>query len=195
MLFPQRFWDGLADGTTTLAFRRWRRPAARAGSRHRYPRGVLSIDRVEVVEPEDLTEGDARRAGYEHLDELRASLVGRPGDLYRIELHHSGEDERIDLRQRNELGAEELDAIRRRLERLDVAGGHGPWTRAVLVAIHERPATRAADLAALFGRDKPAFKADVRKLKQLGLTESLDVGYRLSPRGRAVLTILGTQAR
>jgi ribosomal protein S19E (S16A) len=27
----------------------------------------------------------------------------------------------------------------------------------------------------------------VRKLKELGLTESLDVGYRLSPRGRAFL--------
>ena len=29
------------------------------------------------------------------------------------------------------------------------------------------------------------FKRDVRKLKELGLTESLPVGYRLSPRGRA----------
>jgi ribosomal protein S19E (S16A) len=27
----------------------------------------------------------------------------------------------------------------------------------------------------------------VRKLKELGLTESLEVGYRLSPRGRALL--------
>jgi hypothetical protein len=31
------------------------------------------------------------------------------------------------------------------------------------------------------------FKIDVRKLKNLGLTESLDIGYRLSPRGRAYL--------
>jgi hypothetical protein len=31
------------------------------------------------------------------------------------------------------------------------------------------------------------FKANVRKLKALGLTESLDVGYRLSPRGEALL--------
>ena len=27
----------------------------------------------------------------------------------------------------------------------------------------------------------------MRKLKAMGLTESLEVGYRLSPRGRAVL--------
>jgi len=31
----------------------------------------------------------------------------------------------------------------------------------------------------------------VRKLKELGLTESLEVGYRLSPRGRALLERLG----
>ena len=35
------------------------------------------------------------------------------------------------------------------------------------------------------------FKTDVRKLKELGLTESLEVGYRLSPRGEAVLRALG----
>ena len=32
-----------------------------------------------------------------------------------------------------------------------------------------------------------AFKRDVRKLKELGLTRSLEVGYELSPRGRAYL--------
>jgi hypothetical protein len=35
------------------------------------------------------------------------------------------------------------------------------------------------------GRETLPFKRDVRKLKELGLTESLEVGYRLSPRGRA----------
>ena len=51
---------------------------------------------------------------------------------------------------------------------------------------------RAADLAAAFGREMLPFKVDVRKLKELGLTESLRPGYRLSPRGRAVLEALGT---
>ena len=45
----------------------------------------------------------------------------------------------------------------------------------------------AADLAAGVDREKLPFKVDVRKLKERGLTESLDVGYRLSPRGRLVL--------
>jgi hypothetical protein len=57
----------------------------------------------------------------------------------------------------------------------------------VLRAIAARPATRAADLAASFGRETQPFKLDVRKLKNLGLTLSLEVGYRLSPRGEAYL--------
>ena len=57
----------------------------------------------------------------------------------------------------------------------------------MLAAIEQRPATRAPDLAESFGRDTAEFKVDVRKLKNLGLTLSLPVGYRLSPRGEAYL--------
>ena len=56
-----------------------------------------------------------------------------------------------------------------------------------LALIASRPEVRAEDLAAMVGREKPPFKLDVRKLKNLGLTESLRVGYRLSPRGRSYL--------
>ena len=62
-----------------------------------------------------------------------------------------------------------------------------PWTRRVLELIDARPETVAEDLAASLGMEKLPFKRDVRKLKELGLTESLLVGYRLSPRGRAYL--------
>jgi Mn-dependent DtxR family transcriptional regulator len=57
----------------------------------------------------------------------------------------------------------------------------------VLRLIAERPGVRAGDLAASLGRDQPSFKLDVRKLKKLGLTISLEVGYALSPRGQAYL--------
>jgi hypothetical protein len=57
----------------------------------------------------------------------------------------------------------------------------------VLELIDEHPERRAGDLAAMLGRERLPFKVDVRKLKQLGLTESMPIGYRLSPRGRAVL--------
>jgi hypothetical protein len=79
------------------------------------------------------------------------------------------------------------DAIDARLDRLDARSPTGPWTRATLDLIARRPGVRAADLAAELGRERLPFKADVRKLKRLGLTESLEVGYRLSPRGRAVV--------
>ena len=46
---------------------------------------------------------------------------------------------------------------------------------------------RAGDLASALGYETAWFKTNVRKLKALGLTESLEVGYRLSPRGRAFL--------
>jgi hypothetical protein len=57
----------------------------------------------------------------------------------------------------------------------------------VLELIAAQPEVRAVELAAELGQEKLPFKRDVRKLKELGLTESLNPGYRLSPRGRAVL--------
>jgi hypothetical protein len=39
----------------------------------------------------------------------------------------------------------------------------------------------------MVGRETAPFKLDVRKLKNLGLTISLEVGYELSPRGQAFL--------
>ena len=44
-----------------------------------------------------------------------------------------------------------------------------------------------ADAAASLGRETLPFKRDVRKLKELGLTRSLPVGYEISHRGRAYL--------
>ncbi len=61
----------------------------------------------------------------------------------------------------------------------------------MLDLIAERPAVRAPDLAASLGLDTVTFKRDVRKLKELGLTESLTVGYRISPRGIRVADSFG----
>ncbi|MGI8596631.1 MAG: hypothetical protein ACR2LY_05025 [Thermoleophilaceae bacterium] len=82
---------------------------------------------------------------------------------------------------------EEHSQLVQRLDRLDGASRHGPWTRATLAIIDRRPAVRAAELAYELGRETKSFKRDVRKLKELGLTESLGTGYRLSPRGRALI--------
>jgi hypothetical protein len=106
---------------------------------------------------------------------------GRDGDLYRIELHLAGPDPRWALRETIP-APEELAALHERLARM------GEWTYDYLQTIAERPGVRAPDLAAAYGRETRDFKLDVRKLKELGLTESLPVGYRLSPRGAATLS-------
>jgi hypothetical protein len=190
---PQRFLPGLADGSITLAFRRWRRPAAKPGGRQRTPIGELAIDAVVPVSPDDLTEADARAAGYDSLNELVSQLARfgpDDGTLYRIELHLAGPDPRVALRERAEVTDDEWSGIAARLARLDRAGRHGPWTATVLRLIADNPGVRAPDLAASLGRETPPFKTDVRKLKELGLTESLPVGYRISPRGQTVLARL-----
>jgi hypothetical protein len=192
MLFEQRLWAGLADGSVTVTFRRWKRPRARAGGRHRTPAGVLAVDAVAEVDPAAISEGDARAAGFASLADLLRQLARYgEGPVYRVDFHHAGADPREGLRQDAELPGEELARLRARLDRLDLAAGDGPWTVAALRLIADRPGVRAGDLAAAVGRERLAFKTDVRKLKELGLTESLEVGYRLSPRGRALLERLG----
>jgi hypothetical protein len=177
----------IAEGKVDLAFRRWERPRVRAGGTQRTSIGVVGFGGVRIVAPGDITPDDARRAGYRDRDELLAFLDRRAaGDVYRIELHLVGPDPRVRLREELPSPAE-IVAIGRRLERLDRSSRHGPWTAATLRAIADAPAMRAADLAAMLGRERLPFKLDVRKLKELGLTESLAVGYRLSPRGHAVL--------
>jgi hypothetical protein len=191
MLFPMRVMPGIEDGSVTLAFRRWRRPAARPGGRQRTVAGELAIDAVDPVALEDVTEEEARRAGHRDLAELHAELARHPdGTLYRIAFHRVGDDPRLALREDADLGPEELAAVAARLDRIDRARRTGPWTEEVLTLVAERPAVRAPDLAVSLGRETQAFKRDVRTLKELGLTESLDVGYRLSPRGRVVLDYL-----
>jgi hypothetical protein len=192
MLFEQRLWTGLADGSVTVTFRRWRRPRARPGGRHRTPAGVLAVDAVTEVDPAAITEADARRAGFASLAALLRQL-DRHGDgpVYRVDFHHAGADPREALRQADDLSEEELAGLRARLERLDQAARDGPWTVVTLELIGDRPGVRAADLAVAAGRERLPFKADVRKLKELGLTESLEVGYQLSPRGRVLLGRVG----
>jgi hypothetical protein len=192
VLFKRHALDGLVDGTISVVFRRWARPRVRAGSQQRTAVGVLVVDAVDEVRVADIDEDDARCAGFPSLRDLLDDLTTqREGRVYRIALHLAGPDPRVELRGRDALTDEELAKVERKLARLDAASRHGAWTLAVLRLIRDRPEVRAGDLAPTRGQEKLAFKRDVRKLKELGLTESLEIGYRLSARGRAVLERLG----
>lgn len=189
MLFARQDWDGLADGTITVAFRRWRRPTVRTGGTLRTAVGRLAIDEVVRIGRGGVTEVDARRAGFGDRHEVLAALDARPdGDIHRIRFHLLDEpDPRDLLAADDDLSDEQVADLRARLDRKDRRGERAPWTREVLRLVADRPEVAARDLAADLGWDRAALKADVRKLKALGLTTSHRVGYRLSPRGQAFL--------
>ncbi|MFJ8960788.1 hypothetical protein ACIRG5_15520 [Lentzea sp. NPDC102401] len=172
MLIRVADWERIRSGEITLQFRRWKRPTVRAGGRLRTSLGVLSIDEIEVVSR--VTRAEAVAAGFPSVAALKSSVDGREGSLYRIRLRFAGDDPRIELRS-----SSDVDGVELKEEAL-----------ALLRLIAANPGVRAADLAASLGREKLPFKADVRKLKAKGLTESLRVGYRLSPRGEAYLKTL-----
>lgn len=188
MILPTDVARGVADGRVTHVFRRWSRSRVRAGSTLVTAVGVVEITAVTRVDT--ITDEDARGAGAASADAVRAAFRGTDEDpVFRIDLRFAGADPREELSAA--LDPSEVDGITARLARLDRASAHGPWTRTTLEAVAAHPALRAADLAARLGRERDPFKLDVRKLKNLGLTHSLDVGYRISPRGAAYLAATG----
>jgi hypothetical protein len=186
VLLREEALNKIRSGRVSVVFRRWRYARVRAGTKLRTRIGLIEIHSVAEVLSADET--DARPAGYDTVEALRADI---PGDaaypLFRMEVGYAGPDPRIALRERSP-SADELPDLIARLDRMDSSSPRGPWTRTIMAMIAERPATRAGDLFAAAGYpDLRTFKRDVRRLKELGLTESLDVGYRLSPRGATVL--------
>ena len=185
MLLRKDTLEGIARGEISLAFRWWTKPTVMAGGTLQTSVGQLAILSVEPIAVAAVSATDARRAGFACRAALLRAFPRKPGArLYRVEFRVAGPDPRIALREQAELTDDEVDSIASRLARYDRAD---PWTRATLELIARYPATRAGDLAHQLGQERLPFKANVRKLKALGLTESLEVGYRLSPRGRAFL--------
>jgi len=184
VLFRAHLYDDIRSGEVTVAFRRWKRPTVSENGALHTPAGVLHIDELVAIEPDDITPADARAAGFETPDLALASLAADPGrQLYRIRFHLVGDDPRIELREAAELTDADRARIDDQLDRWDRASSAGPWTRHLLDLIEQHPGERSADLAGRLDLDQHVLKRRVRQLKNLGLTESLDTGYRLAPRG------------
>ncbi|TCC01730.1 hypothetical protein [Kribbella soli] len=195
MLFAGSDKDGVESGQITVAYRRWAEPRVVEGRIYRTNAGRIEIDSIRQVNPELIADGDpdVALADRQNAKDVRRRLRGDdtlPTFLIRFHLVE-GPDPRDELASQTSLTPEDLDDLRARLSQFDELSHHGPWTAETLRLIQTTPATRAADLAAAVGRETAPFKLDVRKLKNLGLTYSLEVGYRLSPRGAAYLDAIG----
>ena len=192
LLFKKRFHQGLVDGSITLTVRLWDKPHVKPGGRYRvHPIGVVEVDAIIRIPFGELTQADAQRAGFVDLAELteyalpvaKGPLTGLT-PIFKVDLHHGGDGDRVQIAMDAKLDKAAVEALCRKLKKLDTKG---PWTKQTLALIAHRPKVAASKLAKSIGRETEPFKIDVRKLKKLGLTQSFEVGYGLSPRGRAFL--------
>lgn len=190
MLIKDEVLEKIRTGSITILFRRWSRPGAKAGGTQMTQGGVVGIDTVEVIDEEGITDADSVAAGYADREDLIEHLNYREDPIYRIRVRWVGEDPRIALRSSDDLSDNELAEIIAKLDKMDRTSKRGAWTRSYLEVIDSMPATYSGLLANYLGIPQADFKPWVRKLKALGLTESLEVGYRLSPRGAKVLEAL-----
>jgi hypothetical protein len=196
--FDQRLRDGIHSGAIVLAFRRWKRSQVVPGRRYRTGIGMVEVELVDVVEPSwvDTAQAPAKPATRASASCWPTCAVTR---ICRFTASACGEidgpDPREELARTASLTEADAAAITARLARIDRSSSHGPWTRAVLALVADRPGVVSTVLAEAMGWERQDFKLHVRRLKELGLTLSLDVGYRLSPRGESYLNHLRTRKR
>ena len=192
MQFTKDAAPGIAAGSITVTFRGWTRPQAKVGGRYRTWGLLIEVDDVRFVEAGDIDDAEAHRAG----EPSATALLARLGDaatrpIWRVQFHCLGTDDRIERRNDAMLDDDRRAAIQQRLDRFDKASATGPWTARTLRLIATYPGVVSTALARRLDADRPAFKINVRKLKELGLTESLEIGYRLSPLGMAFTGLSG----
>ncbi|PZR11953.1 MAG: hypothetical protein DI536_16640 [Archangium gephyra] len=194
LLFQKRFHAGLVDGAVRLTFRQWDKPHVKVGGRYRvHPIGVVEVEGVEQVSLSSITDDDARAGGFTSRAELLEFMapvakkrLTPSTKVFRVALKYGGDGDRVSIALETNLTADDVAEIEKRLERLDRGGA---WTRDVLALIDTHQRVAASQLALKFGRETLPFKVDVRKLKKLGLTQSFEVGYEVSPRGRRFLEL------
>lgn len=181
MLLKVAHLEAIRRGDVTLVFRRWKKPSVKTGGTLNTAVGQLAIDEVAAMDPAAISDAEAAEAGYGSADAVRADLGGE-GTVYRVRVGFLGADPREAMREDTN-----LTGVLEKLARL-------PWAPRVLDLIADHPERRAGDLAAMLGMETQPFKLGVRKLKALGLTESLEVGYSLSARGQAVRAAISSSS-
>jgi hypothetical protein len=190
MLFTAATLRGLNEGRVSCTYRRWDVVRPKVGSRFTTSAGVVEVTSISRTDEQRLTEQDAAEAGFDSVaDLIKWCRAKGNGDLYRIGITLAGPDPRIELRRKDNLDPADVTTLNAKLDRMDRAA-ENPWTRNTLQQIQRMPGVVSTELAVEVGQERQAYKIRVRRLKALGLTESLDRGYRLSPRGQAYLAAL-----
>ena len=194
MIFKLSHLNGIKSGKITLAFRKWKKLSVRNGSRIKTEMAVIEISDITSIASTDITTSDSANAGFESLEDLLEALNAiAEGTIYKMKVRYHSEDPRIALRQHATITEKDLQMLKTKLERLDNYSKEGKWTIAVLKAISDNPKLRALDLAVKMNKEKDWLKINIRKLKNLGLTISHEVGYTISPFGEFVLRELTMQ--
>jgi hypothetical protein len=190
MLFTAATLRGLTQGRVSCTYRRWEVVRPKVGSRFTTSAGVVEVTSITHADEQQLTEREAAEAGFDSVAELLkwCSAKGN-GGLYRIGIALAGPDPRTELRRTDNLDAADIATLNAKLDRMDRAADQA-WTRNTLRQIQRLPGAVSTELAAEVGQERRTYKLRVRRLKSLGLTESLERGYRLSPRGQAYLAAL-----
>lgn len=195
MLFKTRFHEGIRNGRITCTVRVWKRPRVKLGGRYALGDGAVVVDRVREIRLDEITPALARRSGFASVvDLLKTARHGTGERVFVIDFHYDGTAPARQAPATGAVDAEALAELTRRLDAMDARARNGAWTRETLHLIDARPGVRAAELARDVGRPRDELKRDVRKLKKLGLTISLETGYRLSPTGETLLARLRARA-
>jgi hypothetical protein len=88
MLIKLEVLEAIKRGEIDLQFRRWSRPSVKTGGTLKTRVGIMKIGRVDEMQPEDVTDADARRAGFKNVVDFRDWLgTMKQGPLFhRIEI-------------------------------------------------------------------------------------------------------------
>lgn len=192
LMFTSDDHERVAAGEITVTWRLWKYAHVKPGKLYAsgFPfGGSIAVDDVREVRAADITDADALEAGQadaQALIEFARSHTGREVSpdtlLFRVRFHFEAESP--------PKPAYSIEEVTKRLARLDKASRTGPWTRQTLRLIEENPGVVSRQLAPQMDMPRDDFKLNARKLKALGLTLSLPVGYELTELGQGYLDSL-----
>ena len=195
VLFRSEQQRRVEAGEIKVTYRAWQSPRVRIGERYRVGAGSIQVHACAPVAVAEITDADANEAGFADRAALITAAAYRrpeglayPDVLYRVVFTYDAVEARPGPERERLTDADAL-MLTKKLRAMDERSDVGPWTWATLREIGDNPGLVSSKLAENLRRERFALKGDIRKLKALGLTISLETGYELSPRGQALLDL------